>query len=573
LKAKSILLSITSGVLLALSFPFPSVGFFAWVGIIPLLFALKHGSGKAAFFNGVIFGFTFFLITIYWIQVFGYVAWFLLALVLSLWTGIFAVGTHWFILNFSSPGQVFMIPLLWSIVEYGRSVGRWGFGWANLGSTVANNHVASIASFAGEIGLSYVIVLVNVLFFILAGGLCSEIIVKKSARSNANFSRNTPKNIPRISIAVISILVLLSVSVFASFSEDKSVSASSEIPYNKAFNKTRDGILDADTRSKTISVSMIQPNIPQYVKLNSANNDAIKKIYKEMTLKALAQSKEDPPDVIIWPESVIVEYANCDQEFYKGITDTIVGSGASFLYGTLSHGGTDTIFNNAVFTDINKKTLVYHKIHLVPFGEYVPARNLVESINDMAGLVADKTAGSSYNVFDFQSKHAINFEQGRNLSNSKQNIRNGQYTEGKFSSIICFESADSVLVGKMVRNGARLIIVLTNDGWFGDTAALEQHFRIGRIRAIEYGVPLIQASNTGVSGVIDSDGTVLNKALSNKRIILRGKVGFALKPSFYASIEPWMPVVLILLFISGIAAFTGNHRRNRRANKTHAFLE
>jgi apolipoprotein N-acyltransferase len=560
-------------VLLALSFPFPSIGIFAWIGIVPLLFALKNSSGKSAFINGIICGFTFFLITIYWIQVFGYVAWFLLALALSLWTGIFAAGTRWLILNCSSLGQVFMIPLLWSIVEYSRSAGPWGFGWANLGSTVANNHIASIASFAGEIGLSYVIALVNVLFFILADSLLNEIIAKKYARPNANIPGNSTKNIPRISIAAISILVLLFISAFASCSENKTVSANSE----KLHGKTRNEYLDDNTGSKTISVSMIQPNIPQYVKLNSANNSAIKKIYKEMTLKAITQSKEDAPDMIVWPESVILEYANNDQDYYKGITDTIADHGASFLYGTLTRVGTDTIFNNAVFIDANKKTQVYHKIHLVPFGEYVPARKLVESVNSMAKLVVDKTAGSSYSVFDFQSKHALKhgleYEQGRNLSNSKQNIRNGQYTKGKFSSIICFESADSALVGRMVRNGARLIIVLTNDGWFGDTAALEQHFRIGRIRAIEYGVPLIQASNTGVSGAIASDGTVLNKALSNKRVILNEKIGFAPKPSFYTSIEPWMPIMLILLFISGLVAFTGNHRASRRANKSYAFLE
>jgi apolipoprotein N-acyltransferase len=75
------LLPVTSGVLLALSFSFPSIGIFAWIGIVPLLFALKRVSGKPAFIYGVLFGFTFFATTIYWIQVFGYVAWLFLSLI------------------------------------------------------------------------------------------------------------------------------------------------------------------------------------------------------------------------------------------------------------------------------------------------------------------------------------------------------------------------------------------------------------------------------------------------------------------------------------------------------------
>jgi apolipoprotein N-acyltransferase len=348
---------------------------------------LKSTSGKLAFVNGILFGFTFFAITIYWIQVFGYVAWFLLALVLSLWMGVFAAVTRWIIHNFGSTGQALMTPLLWSIVEYGRSLGPWGFGWANLGSTVDNAFIASIASFVGETGLSYVIVLVNVLLFILSYDLYKEIIAEKNTRSNVNIS----KNIPRISMIAVSMLVLLLFSVSAS------VSAS--------FSKSR--------TPESISVSLIQPNIPQYVKINSANNDTVKKTYKEMTLKALACPDKDVPDMIIWPESVIVEYANNDQEFYNGIADVITDKGASFLYGALSYNGADNIYNNAVFVGPSGKPQTYQKIHLVPFGEYVPARKLVESVNNMAGLVADKTAGSNYRVFNIRREYERKYKQDK----------------------------------------------------------------------------------------------------------------------------------------------------------------
>jgi apolipoprotein N-acyltransferase len=226
----------------------------------------------------------------------------------------------------------------------------------------------------------------------------------------------------------------------------------------------------------------------------------------------------------------------------------------ALLYGTLSRDKRNVIHNNAVFSDANRNVRSYQKMHLVPFGEYVPMRRLIERVNGKAKLVVDKTSGTNFAVFDFNNT---------DNDNASSNSKSGQkyVANGKFSSIICFESADSALVGNMVRKGARMIFVLTNDGWFGDSAALPQHYRISRMRAIEYGVPVIQAANTGVSGIIDKHGqTVLNTA-TNRRTIIKSRVSFSRNPSKYTSLGPWIPYLFCLIFII-FAAFSISSRHS-----------
>ncbi len=195
--------------------------------------------------------------------------------------------------------------------------------------------------------------------------------------------------------------------------------------------------------------------------------------------------------------------------------------------GGLNHVNGD-IYNSAFYINAQGVCQEYRKIHLVPFGEYMPMRSVVERLNDMAKLVRDIKPGSSYKVF-----------------NTPKDTRG---LTGKFSTIICFESSDSALVGKMVRNGARMIVVITNDAWFGDTAAIMQHFRITRMRAVEYGIPIIQAANTGVSGIIGSSGKVILRTGVEKQQLLYGTAAFAAKPSFFARFG-YLIIYLYLAFL------------------------
>jgi apolipoprotein N-acyltransferase len=107
-----------------------------------------------------------------------------------------------------------------------------------------------------------------------------------------------------------------------------------------------------------------------------------------------------------------------------------------------------------------------------------------------------------------------------------------------------------------------MLIVITNDGWFGRTAAAEQHFRISRMRAIEYGIPVIQAANTGISGIVSQNGEIKARTKLNERRVLYGPVAFASEPSFFARFGYMMPYFYIIIVLAAaLYKVLRNHAR------------
>lgn len=491
---KNYILAALSGLMLALSFPHPSIGFLAWIGLVPLFFALKTANLKNAPLLGLVFGFTFFSVVLYWIQVFGYIAWISLSLILSIWPVLFAVGFWLIIRNYGVTSQLILIPSLWALSEYARSLGSWGFAWANIGSTVDNFHLLKFASYAGELGLGFVIVMANMILFQLFTG--------RGLRQRATLIARGAS----VLAAFVLLWPLLS-------------SLSLAVP-----NPPNGGV------PKEIDLAVIQPNIAQELKASTANNEEIKARYLKMTKQAL----DSRPNLIIWPESAFVSYIEQEKPFLTEIYKLLLPSRTSLILG--SHDEVNgNIYNGAFYIDYPRKSQVYHKVHLVPFGEYVPMRWLVERINDMATLVTNLKPGSDHKVFDVDI-----------------HTRKGDVKGGKLSVLICFESSDSALVRKMVNKGARMLVVITNDGWFGKTAALEQHFKITRMRAVEYGVPVVQAANTGISGIIGRDGKVGLRTGADESVILGASVEFASETSFFAKYGSFIPLFYLLSIVLAI---------------------
>jgi apolipoprotein N-acyltransferase len=528
-----VLLVALSGLLLAFTFPDYSVNTLAWFALVPFLVAqylsmikrstsdrsgIYSNSNSSTYLKlaayGFLFGFIFCVLLLSWIRVFGYISWISLAVALSVFYAVFGAGTQMIMRNFNAPGRFVMIPVFWMLLEYLRSNGAWGFGWGNIGSTVENTHILSIASYVGEIGLGGVVVSFNVLLF---------------EASKALFVRIKTTNV-RAAIIVITIIVIFTGIQYMDESDRDNAKEEHNSP------------------GYEISITVIQPNIPQSLKVSGKYNETIKSIYADMTGQALSDSTGYMPDLLVWPESVLVSYAADEKPFYGAMKEYVNRAGSSFLFGTIDKDNKDKIYNNAVFAAPGKQEQSYQKIHLVPFGEFMPMRGAVEKVNKMAKLVTDKSPGDNYSVFNLSpnpNTHKVD---------SKRSIRKSGYDEVGFSSIICFESADSALVGKLVSEGARMIVVLTNDGWFKDPAALEQHFRISRMRAVEYGVPVVQVANTGVTGFIDKNGRVTKKTAIKKRSILRGTVEPAVRPAVFAVFRPWLPYLLGAVFAIGIAS-------------------
>jgi apolipoprotein N-acyltransferase len=481
------LLAALTGVLLALAFPYPSISLLAWIGLVPLFSALKRSDFKHAPLLGLIAGATFFATVLYWINIFGYIAWISLSLALSSAFVLFATATWLVMRRYTGIGRFIVIPALWAVFEFARSLGPWGFSWAYLGSTVENPFFLRVASYTGELGLGALIVLGNLILFSLVDSEGLRGRLRQAA--------------PGMAIAAVLLAPMLIVD-------------------QTALALFAPSILDG--KPPTMRVAIIQPNLAQDLKADLTNNSAIKELYMDMTKEALKAE----PEMIIWPESTLITHINEEPEFLTRVGTLLRPTKTALVFGGVE-GVEDRIYNTAYYLDAEGLFHRYRKIHLVPFGEYVPMRPLVERVNNLAALVTDYTPGRDYKVFDAGSSR-------------------------QFSTVICFESSQTDLVGRMVKEGAELLIIVTNDAWFGKTAAAEQHFRITRMRAAEYGIPIVQAANTGISGFIGAEGRITKRSGLDKRVVLSETAVFSGGATFYAKMGSILPYIYLVVAGVGV---------------------
>lgn len=476
----NLLLAGLTGILLALAFPYPSISLLAWVGLVPLFSALQRSTFKNAPLLGFFAGAVFFATVLYWINIFGYIAWVSLSLALSSAFVLFATATWLVMKRHAGIGRFIVVPALWAVFEFARSLGPWGFAWAYLGSTVEHPFFMMVASYVGEVGLGALIVLGNLVLFSLIDGEGLRGRLRQAAPG-----------------AVVGAVLLVPM--------------------------TLSGPVSPDGKLPAMKVAIIQPNLAQDLKGDLANNNAIKALYLAMTEEALKTG----PEMIIWPESTLITRINDEPEFLERVVALLRPTKTALVFGGVE-GVEDRIYNTAFYLDADGRLHRYRKIHLVPFGEYVPMRALVERVNSMAALVNDYTPGREYKVFEMNSPH-------------------------EFSAVICFESSQTDLVGRMVREGAEFLVIVTNDAWFGKTAVAEQHFRITRMRAVEYGIPIVQAANTGISGFINADGTVAKRSGLEQRIVLSEAAVFSGGVTLYAKIGFAFPYIYLLVAGVGLA--------------------
>ena len=233
-----------------------------------------------------------------------------------------------------------------------------------------------------------------------------------------------------------------------------------------------------------LRVSVLQGNIPQLLKWEKSYREEILKIYLNLTELA----SYDAPDLIVWPEAAYPGFFNREAEADR-VKELVQKIEIPLLVGS-PHEEERGFYNSAYL--LNRSGEIqdrYDKIRLVPFGEYVPWKPIFGFLEPYAYAlgVSDFSAGKELTVF--------------NLNEPKLH----------FSTLICFEDTFPGLARKFVDRGADFLTVITNDAWFGHSSAPYQHLQASIFRAIENGVPVIRAANTGVSGFITSRGQVAEK--------------------------------------------------------------
>lgn len=475
-------MAVLSAVLLCLPFLIPNLWILSWVSLVPFFLAIEGKTTKQIFYLSYFTGILFWAGTIYWLIHVSLIGLILLILYLSLFFALFGILTSLvlrkkYFLNF------IFIPCLWVSLEYLRAHLFSGFGWALLGySQYLNLPVIQVADITGTYGVSFLIVMANAAIFYL------------------------PKKNKSKSPLVIFIILLIPTLVYG-------------------FNQLERPLSGAETK-----ISVVQGNIPQEEKWDEKFKRDILEKYKSLT----RQASRDKPDLIIWPETSVPGYLLEEQWLYDEVTSLARETKTNLLVGAPVYDrDSGKSFNSAIlFSPEGKMVLMHHKLHLVPFGEFVPFEGFLRFIRDHI-LIGDFIPGKKYTIF-FPEKAA-----------------------SPFGVLICFEDTFPELVRRFINSGADFMINITNDAWFKKTAAPYQHLQASVFRAVENRINVVRSANTGYSGFINPKGEIINRVHLGKEEI--GISGFSTQvltvskiPTFYrrfGDIFALMCIFLSLLLI------------------------
>ncbi len=370
----------------------------------------------------------------------------LLSVYLGLYTGLFGYLCKFLSDKTSIPLPV-AAPLLWVSLEFLKAHLISGFPWASLGySQYKFLHIIQIADITGVYGVSFLIVAVNAALF-------SLLLLRKEG-----VLRN---RIKIISISSVVFLFVLSLCYgYYRLSRD--------------YNSTDRGV----------KIAVLQGNIPQNLKWDRNFKRRTVDIYKRLTNEAAGHN----PDLVIWPETAAPFFFQEESQYRDEIFDIASAGQTYLLFGNPAYEITDNnvqnMLNSAYLISPDRETLArYDKIHLVPFGEYVPLSKILFFIEKITEGTGDFTSGRDYVVMEMP--------------------------QGKFGVVICYEVIFPELVRKFVRDGAAFMTTITNDAWFGKTSAPYQHFTMAVFRSVENRIYFARSANTGISGFISPKGEIL----------------------------------------------------------------
>jgi len=461
------------------------------VALAPLLVALAQASLRRALTLGFITGIVYFTGTLYWITrvmaVYGalqpFVAFLINALLvvyLALFPALFAVVMRRLVDSYG-PRTLLLAPLVWVSTELGRTYLLTGFPWVLLGySQVSVLPVAQTASLVGVYGVSALVAAVSAAVAYAVG----PALGRASGPAKAgHYGRTLSRSLPLA-------LVLLIVGVLA------------------AWGSLRVARGDL-TRGTPARIALVQGNVAQEQKWDPRRAPDIFDSYLRMTRQAIAAGA----DLVIWPESATPFTFEMEHAAADSIRRVARDARVPILFGSdqIERGVPTKYYNSAYLVRADGSTGgVYRKMHLVPFGEYVPLKRLLFFAAPLVEAVSDFSAGDAAVLMDVDG-HPV-------------------------STAICYEIVYPDLVRQFVAGGSELLTTITNDAWFGDTSAPHQHFAQASMRAIENGRYLVRAANTGISGVVDPYGRVVVQSRLFEPAVVTATVTYRTEKTLYTRV-------------------------------------
>ena len=348
----------------------------------------------------------------------------------------------------------FLVAGAWVTQEWFRGWVFSGFGWNGLGVALHGNWpLIQIAEFTGVAGLSFMVAFANVIAVTTVRRLVLEV------------STRTVRPHFDLTLTLATIVGVLTFGLRAT---------------------------QVSPPTKPLRVAAVQSNVPQNQKFDP---QFTRKIFDQFRrLSEIALRSTPPPDLLIWPESSMPGPVLLDRESYQFVMDLAASAESDILLGTIDEENGD-VYNAALLvSDGGEQVQVYRKLHLVPFGEYVPGRHSVPLLARIVGdqVPGDFKAGKNHTVFELTNRDV------------------------KVAPLICFEDTLGELTRRFVlpsetNPGANLLADITNDGWFLHSAGSHQHLANAIFRCVETRRPMVRAANTGVTCFVNEFGRVTQK--------------------------------------------------------------
>ena len=471
-RAKRLLALAVGGLLTGFTLILPVIGLLEWITLVPvLLFVLMLASDRRLGL-GALYGYGVFFFACYYLVVFH---WFInlypldfvpdmtkggaLSVVLLGWIGLSlfqaAQGGCIFVLC----GLLFRtelvrrVPLLkpftvaalWAIYEWWQTIGWFGVPWGRLPLGQAKYLIGlQTASWFGPYFITFLLVAVN--------GLVALIVWQRAWLRTAG-------------LAVAGILLF-----------QYGAGTALYLGYRDA--------------GEAIVAAAVQGNISSHEKWNSSMNARTTEVYERLTAEAAANGAS----LVVWPETALPYTIYEDGARWRWVSSLAQEHDVTILVGAFydDEDASNLLEYNALFCFLPDGSVcetVYAKRHLVPFGEYVPLRPLIETVTPaLAELVLsaeDIAAGEGAAIMDSPA--------------------------GALGGLICFDSIYDALTRESALDGAQILCLATNDSWFTDSVALDMHNAQAQLRAIETGRYVVRAANTGISSVISPQGVVLDE--------------------------------------------------------------
>jgi apolipoprotein N-acyltransferase len=486
-----------TGLLYPLCFPNFDAGFLAWCMLVPLHLAIGDVPPRRSFALGWAAGSVAFVGTMFWVvtamHLYGkmplawsYLALAMLAAYLGLFVGFYALGVTW--LRRSLPQYAWLAaPFIWVTLELARTYLFSGLPWALLGySQYRWITVIQVADMTGVYGVSFLLVLVN--------AAISEIILWtiRKTRVLPHGQRLMP------------------------FPWMTPVAAAAGLAVAIAYGHMRLSSAQV-TPARSLTVGLVQANVDQSLKWDAA--------YRHETLARYARltnAAADGANLIIWPEAATPFLFEQEAEYRAEVEALVRRQKVPLLFGSPAlryyANGKPYLLNSAYLFSADGQILGrYDKRHLVPFGEYIPLKSVLFFLDKLVEGIGDFEAGTIPTV----------------LSLPPGSSAPGPMTL-RFGVVICFEVIFPDLVREFVRDGAEFMVTITNDAWFGASAAPYQHFGMVVLRAVENHVAFARAANTGISGFIDPYGRVLAASPIFAEQTMIGHIPARNMPTFYS---------------------------------------